>query len=48
MTAMRNIIVNEKEISRLGTELKLSLVHEKVQHMHTMVKAAFVERGDWR
>ena len=45
MTAMRNTIVNEKQIPRLGTELKLSLASDKVRHIHTMVKAAFVERA---
>ena len=45
MCAMRDIIANEKEVSRLGTELKTSLADDKVQHVHTMVKAAFVERA---
>ena len=35
----------EKEVSRLGTELKTSLANDNVQHVHTMVKAAFVERA---
>ena len=32
-SVMRNIIVNVKEISRLGTELKLSLANDKVQQL---------------
>ena len=38
-------MANEKEMSRLGAELKKSLANDKIQHVHTMVKAAFVERA---
>ena len=42
---MRDIIAHEKEVSRLGTELKTSLANDKAQRVHTMVKAAFVDRA---
>ena len=42
---MRSVIANEKEMSRLGAELKKSLANDEIQHVHTMVKAAFVERA---
>ena len=45
MCAMRSVIANEKEMSRLGGELKKSLANDKIQHVHTIVKAAFVERA---
>ena len=45
MHAMRSIIANEREMSRLGGELKKSLANDKIQHVHTIVKAAFVERA---
>ena len=45
MCAIRSVMANEKEMSRLGAELKKSLANDKIQHVHTMVKAAFVERA---
>ena len=45
MCAMRSVIENEKEMSRLGAELKKSLANDKIQHVHTMFKAAIVERA---
>ena len=45
MCAMRSVIANEREMSRLGGELKKSLANDKIQHVHTIVKAAFVERA---
>ena len=45
MYAMRSIIANEREMSRLRGELKKSLANDKIQHVHTIVKAAFVERA---
>ena len=32
-------------MSRLGVELKKSLASDEIQHVHAMVKAAFVERA---
>ena len=50
MCAMRSVIANEKEVSRLGAELKKSLANDKIQHVRKIVNAAFVERdtGDDR
>ena len=48
MCAMRIVIANEKEVSRLGAEIKRSLVSDKIQHIRKTVDAAFVETCDWR
>ena len=50
MCAMRSIIANQRKMARLGAELKMSLADDKINHICSIVNAAFIERvsGDDR